>query len=185
MEKDFKWYVLNVRSNKELAVKERIEKEIAFLGYDNALGEVYVPTAVQTNKRTKKSVQKPLLKGVVFVNCRLSVKMQNILRSVSDVFDFVGGKAVAVPQEQIIGMIAATGCSRFDGCGEVEVEVSSTLKAGEEVIVNDGPFKSMKGVVTSVERCERVMVEVTVFGRAFSLELSVAQMERCRNKAVA
>lgn len=185
MEKNFKWYVLNVRSNKEMAVKERIEKETAYLGCGNEMEEVYVPTAMQTNKRTKKNVRKPLLKGVVFVNCSLTAQMESVLRGVSDVFGFVGGKAVAVPQEQIIAMIAATGCSGFDGCGEVAIEVRSKLNLGDEVIVNDGPFKSLKGVVTSVERGDRVTVEVTVFGRVFTLELSATQVERDRNGAVA
>lgn len=185
MEKNFKWYVLKVRSNKEMAVKERIEKEIAYLGCDNEMEEVYVPTATQMNSRTKKYVQKPLLKGVVFVNCSLTAQMENLLRGVGDVFGFVGGKAVAVPQEQIIAMIAATGCSVFSGCGEVAVEVRSKLNLDDDVIVNDGPFKSLRGVVTSVDGADRVTVEVTVFGRAFTLELSAAQVEQSRTNAVA
>lgn len=185
MEKNFKWYVLSVRSNKEMAVKERIEKETEHFACSDLVECVYVPTAEQVNNRTKKIVRKPLLKGTVFVYCDLTPQLDSILRGVSDVFGFVGGKAVAVPQEQIIGMISATDCSRFDGCGEAVVNVCSRLKVGDEVIVNDGPFKSLKGTVTSVERGDRVVVEVMVFRRAFSLELSTTQVEPSRSNAVA
>lgn len=171
MEKDFKWYAVQVRGNKEKAVKERLEKEIEKHGYQDHFNRIYIPIITITNEKTNKKSLSPLLKGIMFINCELTYKLQGLILNQLDIFGFLGGKPSVIPTKQLTQMINETGCTDFEG----NFVTPKKFKIGDEVTIKETNFK---GTIT--EFCEnetKAMVSIKIFNKIMQIEAEISQLK--------
>jgi len=182
MAAEFRWYCLRAMSGKELKVKELLEKEItndpsSTLGQN--VQQIIVPTekvsAVVGGKKVIK--EKVLFSGYVFVRCRLVGDVQAQLAETTNVVNFLMGrvskKPEPLPDEQIEAMLG-----HVDE-GEKVAETQITFMVGEQVKVNDGPFKDFDGVIEEVnDEKKKLKVMVKIFGRKTPLELSYTEVDK-------
>ena len=60
---------------------------------------------------------------------------------------------------------------------EVAIESSLTFELGEEVIINEGPFSTMKATIDKIEE-QKVTLSVSIFGRKTPLTLDIHQIDK-------
>ena len=179
MAAEFRWYCLRAMSGKELKVKAVLDAEIANTDLGQNVLEVIVPTekVISTvgGKRVEK--EKVLFSGYVFVKCRLVGDVQNQLAQTTNVVNFLMGrvskKPEPLPDEQIEAMLG-----RVDE-GVKNAEAQITYMVGEQVKVNDGPFKDFDGIIEEVnDEKKKLNVMVKIFGRKTPLELNYDEVDK-------
>lgn len=174
---ELKWYCLKAITGKELKVREVLEAEIAAGGLNGCLQQVFVPTEKVVSQRGGKKVikEKVPFSGYIFVRCKLTPEVLNELESTTHVVRFLSenNRPKAVPDYEIIRMM-----------GEVDKEPETdevTFMIGEEVKINEGPFKDFLGVIeeTNPEK-KKLKVMVKIFGRKTPVELDYAQVDKLK-----
>lgn len=192
---EFKWFCLRAISGKELKVKEVLDAEIANGDLGKYVQQVVVPTEkVVTQKADKKVIkEKVLFSSYVFVRClvvsskqksgdkevtvkKLAGEAQLQLSNTTNVIGFLCGRNSKMPESLPDDQIAAMLGNVDEKAGE-EVETELSFMVGENVKVNDGPFKDFDGVIEEVNvEKKKLKVMVKIFGRKTPLELNYDQV---------
>jgi len=179
MAAEFRWYCLRAMSGKELKVKAVLDAEIANTELGENVQEVIVPTekVISTVGGKKVEKEKVLFSGYVFVRCRLVGDVQNQLAETTNVVNFLMGrvskKPEPLPDEQIEAMLGHV------DQGVKNAEAQITFMVGEQVKVNDGPFKDFDGVIEEVnDEKKKLKVMVKIFGRKTPLELNYDEVDK-------
>ncbi|MCZ0933469.1 MAG: transcription termination/antitermination protein NusG [Oligoflexia bacterium] len=174
---DLKWYVLKTKTNCEARAKQMIEDLIKTKNLKDKIGEVLIPEkeVIQIVKGKKVTRSKKIYPGYIFVKMKLSDELSYLIKSITNVSHFVGGrfKPIEVPSEQLKVI-------------DQQIEESSanpqaqiTFSEGEAVLVIDGPFKNFNGTVEEVNQEKgRVKVSVSIFGRPTPVEFDFSQVHR-------
>ena len=180
MAAEFRWYCLRTMSGKELKVKALLDAEIAKTDLGKNVSEVIVPTEKIISQVGGKKVEKEkvLFSGYVFVRCRLEGDTQSQLAQTTNVVNFLMGrvskKPEPLPDEQIEAML---GCVDENTASAPEAQI--TYMVGEQVKVNDGPFKDFDGIIEEVnDEKKKLKVMVKIFGRKTPLELNYDEVDK-------
>lgn len=174
---DYKWYVLKTRTSCEGRAKKMIEDLVKRKNLEEEIGEVLIPEkdVIQVVKGKKVTRSKKIYPGYIFVQMKLSDKLSYVIKNVSNVSHFVGGrfKPLEVPKEQL----EAIGRQIEESAANPQAQIS--FSEGETVLVIDGPFKNFNGTVEEVNQEKgRVKVSVSIFGRPTPVEFDFAQVHR-------
>jgi len=171
------WYALQTYVGFEKRVKTVLEQKTHDLGRKEAFGEIIIPTekVVDLVRGKKKTIERRLFPGYVFVEMALNDTTWHLVHSVPKVVSFIGeSESVPTPlaPEQV---------------QQIKQQMESTMAAprprmvltiGDKVKVVDGPFRDFTGIVEGVKpERSRVRVAVTVFGRSTPVELDFLQVE--------
>ena len=156
-----------------------LDAEIANTDLGQNVQEVVVPTekVISTVGGKKVEKEKVLFSGYVFVRCRLVGDVQNQLAQTTNVVNFLMGrvskKPEPLPDEQIEAMLGHVD----EGIKNAETQI--TFMVGEQVKVNDGPFKDFDGVIEEVnDEKKKLKVMVKIFGRKTPLELNYDEVDK-------
>lgn len=174
---DLKWYIVKTKANCEAKAKEAIRRLVYDRHLKSQVGDILIPEkeVVEVVKGKKVTRSKKIYPGYVFVQMNLTNNLWYLIKSVSNVVNFVGkqGQPVEVPLEQVQSITHQI----EKDMEHPQVKVSFT--AGEHVKVIDGPFNSFSGVVEEVNHEKgRVKVSVSIFGRPTPVELDFSQVHR-------
>ena len=180
MAAEFRWYCLRTMSGKELKVKAVIDAEIAKTDLGKNVSDVIVPTEKVVAQVGGKKVEKEkvLFSGYVFLRCRLVADVQSQLSQITNVVNFLMGrvskKPEPLPDDQIEAMLG-----HVDEGNVSSPENQVTYFVGEQVKVNDGPFKDFDGIIEEVnDEKKKLKVMVKIFGRKTPLELNYNEVEK-------
>ena len=170
------WYVVHTYSGYEKKVKESLLNRIEAEGVQDRFGDVLIPseTVVDMKKGKKRTGTRSFFPGYLLVQMELDERTWHLVRHTPKVTGFVGGKSPApIPQsevEEIKSQMAE---------GRLKPKPKVTFTEGENVRVNDGPFSNFNGVVESIKPDKgKVVVLVSIFGRATPVELDFTQVEK-------
>jgi transcriptional antiterminator NusG len=170
------WYVIHTYSGYENKVRDDILRRIESMKMRDKIFQVLVPTEEELEFKDgkKKTVQRRVYPGYVFVEMILTDDSWYVVRNTRGVTGFVspGSKPVPLPEDevkrikQIMGMEAPT-------------RVKLHLEVGQTIRVVHGPFQDFHGVVDEVtpDR-EKVRVLISIFGRETPVELDFGQVEK-------
>jgi len=171
----FSWYVVNSFSGYEKRVKLFLEGQLS-RKYPDRIGEVLIPTQeISSNVRgRKRSRQKKLYPGYVFVQLDLDQEMVMDIRAMSNVSGFPPmnqGSPKPLTDNEINRLKGQT-----DGSDKAKI-IRVPYSVGQTVRVTEGPFNNFTGVVESInpER-GRVRVIFTIFGRKAPVEIDFSQV---------
>jgi len=171
-----KYYVVTTYSGFENKVRLALEERIKNENMSQFFGEILVPTeAVQEVVRGKKRIsERKFFPGYIFVEMELTEETWHLVKNTPKVTNFVGNqKPSAVSEAEIQGIrnrvqsgaTAPTPIIRFE--------------EGDSVRVVDGAFSGFNGTVETVKAEKRkVVVLVSIFGRATPVELEYTQVEK-------
>jgi len=174
---DFKWYILKTKTMCEGRAKQMIEDLVRTKNLKDQIGEVLIPEkdVIQVLKGKKVTRSKKIYPGYIFVQMKLSDQLSYVIKSISNVSHFVGGriKPLEVPKEQL----DIIGQQIEESSANPQAQIS--FSEGETVLVIDGPFKNFNGTVEEVNQEKgRVKVSVSIFGRPTPVEFDFSQVHR-------
>lgn len=175
-----KWYVLRVISGKEKKVKEYLDSEIKYAGWDSAIKQVFVPMEkVYKVQKGKKIVrERNYYPGYIMLEARegeLSGEMIAFINGTTNIIHFLGKEhPIALRESEVNKMLG-----KADEMADQGIAFSDPFLVGESVKIVDGPFNDFNGVIDEVnDEKKKLKVTVKIFGRATPVELNYIQVER-------
>lgn len=175
-----KWFVVRAVSGKERKVKEQLELEISRQKLSDYVGQILIPTEKVFQIRNGKKInkEKTYLPGYVLVEVALIGEVQHVIKGITNVIGFLGGKKGGDPIPMRLSEVNRI-LGKVDELSETEEELRIPFTIGEAVKVIDGPFNNFSGVVDEInEEKKKLKVMVKIFGRKNLLELSYMQVEK-------
>ena len=180
MAKSKKIYILRVITGQEKKVKEALEVLIKTESLSASFGRIIVPTEEVTEFRSgeKRVVKKKHFPGYVFVEMdsddELFVKISQL--NVNGIKGFVKSGSDQRPHP-VSPLEAERLLGKADEVSIAKVR-SDQYTVGQNVKVNEGPFKDFTGVIEEVNvESQKVKVSVMIFGRSTPVELSFFQVD--------
>jgi transcription termination/antitermination protein NusG len=171
------WYVIHTYSGHEDKVKASLEKAAAAEGLDGQIEKILIPTEdVVELRRNKKQVKKrKFFPGYVLVKMEVNNPTYWLVRNTAGVTGFLGGvKPVSLPDSEVDNLLQLTTAPPT-----AKPRPAVLFEKGENVRINDGPFRHFIGVVEEVnEDRAKLKVTVSIFGRATPVELDYLQVEK-------
>jgi transcriptional antiterminator NusG len=172
--------VVRAVSGKERKVKEQLELEISRQKLSDYVGQILIPTEKVFQIRNGKKInkEKTYLPGYVLVEAALIGEVQHVIKGITNVIGFLGGKKGGDPIPMRLSEVNRI-LGKVDELSETEEELRIPFAIGEAVKVIDGPFNNFSGVVDEInEEKKKLKVMVKIFGRKNLLELSYMQVEK-------
>jgi len=172
-----RWYALHTYSGHENKVKSYLEALIESAAASGAISRVVVPTEEVVEMRGgKKTVSKRrFLPSYVLVEMDMTKDAWHLVTNIPGVTNFVGParKPQSLMQEEVDHILG-----HIDRRKSQEVE-EIPFAVGDQIKINDGPFKDFVGTVQEViPEKRRVKAIVSIFGRGTPVELDVLQVEQ-------
>jgi transcription antitermination factor NusG len=158
----------------------RHEKRIATQLQGNDV-ETFLPvykTVHVWRNRKRASLELPLFPSYVFVCMALDQKRASVL-SIPGVQSVVGsrGKPWPLPDFEIEKLRT--------GLGQLNVEPHPYLAVGDRARIRSGPLSGMEGVLVQMKNGPRVVLTIEAIMRSVSVEVEMANLERCHDQALA
>lgn len=169
--KEARWYVAHTYSGYENKVKNDIEKTIENRKLHDQILEVAVPVqdVVEVKNGVKKTVSRKLFPGYVLVNMYMNDVTWYIVRNTRGVTGFVGPESKPVPLTE----------SEMHKLGINVKEVTIDVAVGDMIKVVTGAWEGNSGEIKSInEGKQTVTIEVDIFGRATSVEIGFADIQK-------
>ncbi len=171
-----RWYIVHAHSNFEKKVAEAIKERAATAGLGHLFDEVLVPMeeVAEVRRGRKVSAERKFFPGYVLVKMEMTDQAYHLIKNTPKVTNFIGNqKPTPVPDHEIASLLN-------------QIEVGATkptqiirFEEGDEVQVIDGAFSGFSGVVDVVKpEKQKVIVLVSIFGRATPVELEFTQVEK-------
>jgi transcriptional antiterminator NusG len=176
------WFVLRVASNKELQVRETLERKMKTEGIDS-VGRIVVP--VEQIKRIRAGKQRVHKRkrypGSVLMEFepkedgRIQDDAWFVIKETMGVGDFIGTDGVPTPMRDTEIAKLLKEVEKPEDTPLIKVE----FEKGDVVKINEGAFENFEGVVDSIDG-ERgvVCVIVSIFGRSTPLDIEYWQIEK-------
>lgn len=173
--KDMKFYVVKTQNNREKSVAEKIVKEAESGSLVGRVDRVIVPLEKVITVKDGKKIQKDkiMLPGYVFIETNSVGEVKYFLRSVrgnSGLLSSRNGEIESLTEAEVNKMIGKHQESS-------NKEIVDVFVTGEEVLIIDGPFSSMKAVIDEIND-KKVKLSVSIFGRKTPLVLDTNQIDK-------
>lgn len=156
-----RWYALRVRSNRERSVQTAL--------FSHSIEE-YLPVTraeVRWSDRTK-TVERPLIPGYIF--CRITPALWGFVLQISGVVQILGSPLPQAIEDEEIQTLRTflAAAPQAQACA---------FAAGETVRINRGAFAGLEGVISRVKGELRLVIGISLLGRAASAEVDAADVE--------
>lgn len=177
------WYVLRVQSNKEMYVREALERKVEMEGLRDIIGRIEVPVeSVKRIRGSKQTVHKrKLYPGYVFMEMeptddgRVPEKAWFMIKETSGVGDFISTEGIPTPMRDTDVAKMLMEAEKPEEAPSIKVD----FEPGDHIKIREGAFENFEGEVESIDP-ERgiVKVVVSIFGRSTPLDIEYWQIER-------
>lgn len=171
-----KFYVIISYSGYEIKVKASLEDRIKQENMEEYFGRILIPTeTVQEVVRGKKRIgERKFFPGYIFVEMELNERTWHLVRNTPKVTNFIGSQSpTPVPDHEIAQIL-----SQME-TGATKPTQIIRFEEGDEIRVIDGAFNGFNGIVDQVKQeKQKVIVLVSIFGRATPVELEFTQVEK-------
>jgi transcriptional antiterminator NusG len=171
-----KWYIVHTYSGHENKAKLTLLERVRNANLNEYFGDVLVPTesVMEVVKGQRRTTTRKFFPGYMFVQMVLDDRTFHLVKNTPKITGFLGGtKPTAVPPSQIAGV--QTNMTE----GKAKPKARVVFEAGDTVRVVDGPFANFSATVEEVKADkQKVKVLLSMFGRATSVELDFAQVEK-------
>ena len=173
------WYIVQTYSGYENKVKTSLEQRVKTMDMSNKIFQVIIPTEeeIEIKDGQRKTVSRKLFPGYVFVQMVMADDSWYVVRNTPAVTGFAGASADDRAKPTPLADAEVDQILRQMTSAQPRVNVG--FQIGESVLVTDGPFSDMMGVVDAIDVDKgRVRVLVSMFGRETPVELDFLQVEK-------
>jgi transcriptional antiterminator NusG len=172
-----KWYIVHTYSGHENKAKLTLLERVRNANLTEYFGDVLVPTesVMEVVKGQRRTTTRKFFPGYMFVQMVLDDRTFHLVKNTPKITGFLGGtKPTPVPEREITGVQ-----SNISEGGKPKPKPRVVFEAGDSVRVTDGPFANFSATVEEVKADkQKVKVSLSMFGRATSVELDFAQVEK-------
>lgn len=182
------WYVVHTYSGMENRVKQNIEARIVNFNLEDDVYEVIVPTeeAVEVRNGQRKNVTRTFMPGYVLVRMFMSDEAWQVVRHTPSVTGIVGYENQPVPLsiDEVMNMLKPLVVSKVAAetnarAKKVENIVVADYKAGDSVMVTEGPFAGVHATIIEINaHNQRVRANVEILGRETPVDLTFQQIQK-------
>jgi len=172
-----KWYVLHTYSSFENKVKSAIEKGLEGTEMEKLVGQILVPVRKTFIIRDGKKIERErkVFTSYVILEADLTPELKTYILSLAGVTSFLGmtkdhKDPIPLPQEEV---------DRLLGIADPDRDFKKfSYMPGDLVKVISGPFTDFEGIVQkTADDGNKLVIDVTVFGRRTPVELNGSQVE--------
>jgi transcriptional antiterminator NusG len=171
-----KWYIVHTYSGHENKARLSLIDRVRTHNMTDLFGDVLVPTesVMETVKGQRRTTTRKFFPGYMFVQMVLDDRTFHLVKNTPKITGFLGGtKPTPVPEREITGV--QTNMTE----GKAKPKARVVFEAGDSVRVIEGPFANFSATVEEVKTDkQKVKVSLSMFGRATSVELDFAQVEK-------
>ncbi|MCD4811540.1 transcription termination/antitermination protein NusG [bacterium] len=170
-----KWYVLNIRTGYENAIKKELQQKIEASGLEKQIVEILIPVQkkIVVKKGKQNVVEDKIFPGYILVKAELSELTWEILNSIEGVRGFVrtDKKPRPLPESEVKAIMQY-----------MEVEQPSfktSFSIGEAVKITEGAFADFIGSVQEIDSTKgKIKVLISFLGREAPVELDFSQVTK-------
>lgn len=159
------WYAVQAKARQEAVAKEHLERQ----GF-----HTYLPRIRNARRRRGKwcSIIEPMFPGYLFVEVDIDTRNTAPIRSTRGVIGLVrvGGEPRAVPADMITALM------RSQDQRDTPIEPAKVFKAGDPVVIVDGPFAGVNAIFQAESAEERVLLLLDLLGRSNRVAVSPHQI---------
>ena len=171
-----KWYIVHTYSGHENKAKLTLLERVRNANLTEYFGDVLVPTesVMEVVKGQRRTTTRKFFPGYMFVQMVLDDRTFHLVKNTPKITGFLGGtKPTPVPEREITGV--QTNMTE----GKAKPKARVVFEVGDSVRVVEGPFANFSATVEEVKADkQKVKVSLSMFGRATSVELDFAQVEK-------
>ena len=174
---DARWYVIHTYSGYEMMVKDSLEQLIKNNNLQENIYDIQIPTEETLEEKAngkKKVVERKKFPCYVFLKMIYSDEIWYLVTNTRGVTGFVGpqGRPMPLTAEEVARM----GLER-------PKDVDIDFIVGDNVQILNGPLESFSGKVVSINRAaQKVMLNVSMFGRSTDVEVEFFQVKKINVK---
>jgi len=172
-----KWYIVHTYSGHENKAKLTLLERVRNANLTEYFGEVLVPTesVMEVVKGQRRTTTRKFFPGYMFVQMVLDDRTFHLVKNTPKITGFLGGtKPTPVPEREITGVQ-----TNMSEGGKPKPKARVVFEVGDSVRVIDGPFANFSASVEEVKSDkQKLKVSLSMFGRATSVELDFAQVEK-------
>jgi transcription termination/antitermination protein NusG len=172
-----KWFIVHTYSGHENKAKLTLLERVRNANLTEYFGEVLVPTesVMEVVKGQRRTTTRKFFPGYMFVQMVLDDRTFHLVKNTPKITGFLGGtKPTPVPEREITGVQ-----TNMSEGGKPKPKARVVFEVGDSVRVIDGPFANFSATVEEVKSDkQKLKVSLSMFGRATSVELDFAQVEK-------
>lgn len=174
---EFRWYVLSVISGQETLVIENLQERIKRQQLEHEIVDFMNPIVNEVYyKKGKKSFKtRKLYPGYVFVQCKMNDKIRYVIRNTPWVRLIVWAETRPIPltQKEYDEMVA------YIAEKNQRAEYAIPFQVGDVVVLREGDFNGMKGLVTEVDPAKWFLyVNIEILWRNTPVMVSFEKVDR-------
>ncbi|MQA01128.1 MAG: transcription termination/antitermination protein NusG [Dehalococcoidia bacterium] len=176
---DRAWYIVQTYSGYENKVKTNLEQRVKAMDKGGEIFQVIIPTEdeIEIRDGQRRTVSKKLFPGYVFVQMLMTDDAWHVVRNTPGVTGFAGAQMDDRIKPSPLADAEVDKILRQMDAAQPRINIG--FQIGESVLVTDGPFSDMIGVVDTIDLDKgRVRVMVSMFGRETPVELDFLQVEK-------
>ncbi|MCD4756049.1 transcription termination/antitermination protein NusG [bacterium] len=170
-----KWYVLNIRTGYENAIKKELEQKIDASGLGKKIVEILIPVQkkIVVKKGKQNVVEDKIFPGYILVKAELNELTWEILNNIEGVRGFVrtDKKPRPLPESEVKAIMQY-----------MKVEQPSfktSFSIGEAVKITEGAFADFIGSVQEIDSTKgKIKVLISFLGREAPVELDFSQVTK-------
>lgn len=186
MERAYRWFIVQARSNFEKSVAQSIRDRIVTHELQEEFGQILVPSeeVVEMKDGQKRKSDRKFFPGYVLVEIavsedsglpRISNEAWHLVKETNKVSGFIGGTAdrpLPISQREAESILSRVAVAADKPAPKQLYEV------GQMIRVTEGPFNDFNGVVEAIDYDKATLrVSVLLFGRGTPVDLAMSQVE--------
>ena len=168
------WYVIHTFTAQEDNVRDMIIKGVKDTELESLIGEILIPRQKTYQIRDGKKIERErkIFNSYVIIECQLTTPLYSYIVNLPGVTNFLGGKKpFKLHQTEVDRLLGIDERSKAN-VGKFEYFPNDKIK------IISGPFTDFEGLIDKViSDSERLIVNVTVFGRVTPVEVNMDQVE--------
>ena len=170
-----KWYVLHTQVGKEKKVKEAIERFLEESELIEYFGQILISShktfVIKDGKRHIR--ERKIFPNYILIEMAMKPETYRFILNIPGISKFLGSEKTPKP-------LSETEVNRILGIKQNGKRVESEIHfiVGSRIRIIDGPFNDFEGTIEKIiEDKEKMVVNVSVFGRITPVEVSFNQIE--------